>query len=462
MAIAFRSVGAVAGADSGNVASIGLPAGHTTDDVLILVAVQHDNVASTVSGYTLIDSQTNGASMTVRIFAKYDGGAESAPTLTHSGGGTTHCWIAAYSGVEAGLTLGIGASSLFHDSQNTTGSGTGTLTVTAPALSGLEAGDMRLNICAHDGTDTSGAITADWTPTSGFTERADTGRIGASSANNSELSDFLSSALAGTSASGNANGAAGTRNWIGFQMALNGEVPPGPYVVETAESSTNTAGTSHTINMPAGASGNLLLIVLAKGTPAITNATINALAGWTELLDESVSCGLYVAYRVADGTEGATITLTSSQIIRTASITYEIAQHDSGTAPAIATTATGTSATPDPPPITPPSSKDYLFIAFFDCTGAAEEADDDTWVNTAPTNYTNLLQKACGIAGTNLNGMIGSAERELTTGSAEDPGTFGKDVSTGWRAQTVIVHPEATAAGASLIWQPAPPSYFSR
>lgn len=221
-----------------------------------------------------------------------------------------------------------------------------------------------------------------------------------------------------------------------------------PAVAATNKSSTNNAGTTHTVNLPAftGGSaandiGQLLLVVLDKGSTA---ATINALAGWNELLDENSGNGLYVAWRKVDGTEGSTITLTSSASTRSAEITFRIsgAADPAVTPPTVGTTSSGTSATPDPPASsTPPSSKDYLFIAIAGMAG--EEADDDTWGNTPPTNYlpSPPLQKACGTAGTNLGGLILAASRQLTTGSAQDPGTFGVDVSAAWRAQTLLVHP---------------------
>jgi len=224
-----------------------------------------------------------------------------------------------------------------------------------------------------------------------------------------------------------------------------------PSVVDTpAESATITAGTSHVINLPAGAIGNLFVIIIDKGS---TSATFNALAGWTELLDEALANGLAILYRVADGTEGATITLTSSAATRTASIAYEIsgAEDPVVQAPQIGTTATGTSLTPDPPAVTPTGgAKDYLFITFVGMAG--EEADDDTWGNTPPTNYTPTppRQKSCGTAGTNLGGLIVSAERELNA-STENPGTFSVDVSAAWRAQTIAIHPA-----------PAPPPFVRK
>jgi hypothetical protein len=216
-----------------------------------------------------------------------------------------------------------------------------------------------------------------------------------------------------------------------------------PVVEQAIESNTTTAGTSHVVTLPTATAGQLLLIILDKGS---TSATINAHASLTELLDEASANGLYIAYRQMDGTEPASYTLTSSASTRTARIAYRIsgAENPATQAPQIATTATGTSATPDPPAsATPASSKDYLFIAFYGADG--EEADDDTWSDTPPTNYTPSppRQIACGIVGTNLGGLLAAAERQLTTGSAENPGTFAKDVSAGWGAQTIMVHPSS-------------------
>ena len=217
-----------------------------------------------------------------------------------------------------------------------------------------------------------------------------------------------------------------------------------PVVETTAESATPTAGTSHVIPLPTGiAAGDLILFVIAKGTPAVTNATFNAHGDYTELLDEAVSCGLAVLYRWADGTE-TNPTLVSSTNIRTATVAYRIsgAENPATQAPEIGTTATGTSVNPNPPALSPTGgSKDYLFICFWDSGTGAEQADDDTYVTAWPANYTHSQnQKTCGVAGTNLAGMIGAASRQLTAAS-DDPGTATVSDNTPWRAQTVAVHP---------------------
>lgn len=231
-----------------------------------------------------------------------------------------------------------------------------------------------------------------------------------------------------------------------------------PTVQEVVENSTNSAGTNHVINHPTVVAGELWLILLDKGSTA---ATVNAHADWTELLDENSANGLYVAYRWTTGGEGASTTLVTSASTRTASFLYRIsgAENPATQAPQLGTTASGSSATPDPPAsATPASAKDYLFIAFYGAAG--EEADDNTWSDTPPASYTPSppRMKSCGTAGTNLGGLIAAAERQLNTGVAQNPGTFAKDVSAAWRAQTVMVHPVSlqsytlTADAGSYAW----------
>lgn len=211
-----------------------------------------------------------------------------------------------------------------------------------------------------------------------------------------------------------------------------------PTVQTTNETAVSTAGTSHAINLPTGiAAGDLIVILLDKGSTA---ATFNSLAGWTEVVDENSANGITVWARDADGSEGATVTFTSSASTRSASISYRItgAATTAQQLPELSTVATGSSTAPDATTCTPTGGvKDYLWITFFGRAG--EEADDDTWATSAPTNYSNLLQKACGVAGTNLGGIIASAER-TNNAASEDAGAF--TIATGsWRAYTLAIHP---------------------
>jgi hypothetical protein len=210
-----------------------------------------------------------------------------------------------------------------------------------------------------------------------------------------------------------------------------------PVVAATNESITATAGTNHVVSLPAGiVAEDLIIVCMGIGSVA---ATINAHADYIELMDEGQAAGLYIAYRWALGGE-TNPTFVSSASTRDATITYRItgAIDPATQAPQVGTTAVGSSVNPNPPSVSVTGgSKDILAIALFSRNG--EEADDDTWVTAAPASYTNLLQKACGVAGTNLAGMIATAERQVTT-ATEDPGTF-TCATGGWRANTIVIHP---------------------
>jgi hypothetical protein len=208
-----------------------------------------------------------------------------------------------------------------------------------------------------------------------------------------------------------------------------------PVVAATNESATTSAGTSHVVSLPAGG-GGLLVVLMNKGAGV---ATINALAGWNELVDENLANGMFVAW--SDTETGATATFTSSANTRDATISYRIggALPGSVQAPELSTVATGSSVNPDATTCTPTGgAKDYLWITFFGMAG--EQADDDTLVTTTPTNYNSTLVKTCGVAGTNLGGLVASAHR-TNNAASEDAGQWVSVDNAAWRAYTLAIHP---------------------
>lgn len=213
-----------------------------------------------------------------------------------------------------------------------------------------------------------------------------------------------------------------------------------PTIVGTpTESATTSAGTSHVVNLPAGAAGNLFLLVMSKGP---VNTTINALAGWTELVDEAQASGAFCAWRTCDGTEGTTTTFTSASAVKTATIVYEI-NGQSAVAPEISAVASASTNAPNPNTCTPTGgAKDYLWFTWFVFGQAAEEADDDTWVNNAATNYSGLLQKTSAVAGTNIGAAVAVCNR--TNNAASEDAAWpasSTDQTITWRSFTIAVHP---------------------
>lgn len=216
-----------------------------------------------------------------------------------------------------------------------------------------------------------------------------------------------------------------------------------PAVRSSNESSTNTAGTTHTLNYPGTISaGDTLLILLGKGSVA---ATMDAVADWTEIVDENSARGGFIAWKKATGSETGTINFTSSASTKSASVMYAIsgATDPTVTPPQASTVATDTSDAPNPTTCTPTGgAKDYKWITFFILGGTGEELDDDTWCNNAATGYSNLLQKTSGVAGTNIGAYIASCDRNNNAPSEDAEWPAGTtDQSLAWRAWTIALHP---------------------
>ena len=211
-----------------------------------------------------------------------------------------------------------------------------------------------------------------------------------------------------------------------------------PIVQTSATTNGTTASATATVNLPTGiVSGETLVGILrtavagAHGWPA----------GWTELFDstadasdDNTSC----AWRKADGTEGATISVSQGNG-KYAAIVYRIsgATDPTVTPPEFAALATGTSATPDPGALSPTGgAKDYLWLWLGGWEGEQTSPPAGT-----PTNYTDALGASSGVAGAiTTNCRVASARRNLNAAS-EDPPFWSISVSDDWTATVVALHP---------------------
>jgi len=221
-------------------------------------------------------------------------------------------------------------------------------------------------------------------------------------------------------------------------------------VVESTATSLNdgnsaTNVTSHVVTMPAGvAAGNLILVLFV----ADTTPTITWPANWNQIVFvQPTGFTGEARYKISDGTEGASITVTTSVAEQSAHITYRISGHNSGTAPTgTITTAAATSVNPNPPAHNPATwdSEDTLWLAgFFSDNGSAADA-----ITAAPTNYASELMEQSGQATTAGVG-VGSAQRDLAAAS-DDPDPFTISASRAWRAFTIAVRPAGAAAPSSV------------
>jgi hypothetical protein len=220
-----------------------------------------------------------------------------------------------------------------------------------------------------------------------------------------------------------------------------------PAVATTNTSATTTANTSHTLNLPSGiASGDLLIAMLSgyigSGT---TPVDISWPSGWTEFFEQDASTGsLHLAvagaYRKADGTEGASITVTTNLSVRAAHNAYRITgAADPAVQPpeAAGTSDTATGTGIDPPSLTPTGgAKDYLWLAVAGWRRTGVSATTD------PTNYSSPIEgNSTGNAG---GTKLRSLNRQLNAAS-EDPSAFTLSANSERRVGvTIAVHPAAS------------------
>lgn len=216
MAIAFRAVGTVKKATTGNLTTIVLPTGHVANDILILHLVGCDNATGTMpAGWTQKLAVNNGASCRYEQWWKRDNGAETTPTVTRTGTKVASlCWIEAYSGVDSGL------ADPYRDAQTQTGTGAATtFTVTCPALTGVVSGDYLTAAMVYGVPITDGAPA--FAPIAGWTERVDTFQ-GAGVDEAAGAGDTLAATGSAGSVSATAtwNGTNAPK-WVGAQSALS-------------------------------------------------------------------------------------------------------------------------------------------------------------------------------------------------------------------------------------------------
>jgi hypothetical protein len=212
-------------------------------------------------------------------------------------------------------------------------------------------------------------------------------------------------------------------------------------VIEAVNGMSNTtASTTQTVPMPAGvAAGDLLIVGVSIDGAA---STLTWPAGWDVLVaitqHGTGSERTEVRSREADGSEGASIAITSSNEEASA---WSLRISGWGDVEAAAPVSTDGDATPDPPNLAPAAgAQDYLWLA-----GCGFHI---TVTCTKPTDYDmerELLP--------NLNGTprCQIASRELNAAS-EDPSNFTLSAgSFGQVAYTIAVHPATDPVGTGTM-----------
>lgn len=218
-----------------------------------------------------------------------------------------------------------------------------------------------------------------------------------------------------------------------------------PAVQTTASGNSGASTTSHTINLPASiASGDLLLAIVSM-TQYVGSPTTTWPAGWTALVNDAEVSGVMkyaIRYRRADGTEGASISVTTDNSCASAHATYRIDGHHASTNPEASSAGTGSSDSPDAPSLNPSNwgTEDTLWISAIAWRSNAVAA---VAISAYPSNYTGS-QTTDSWAVTTGPGV--SLSTRDANAASEDPGVATLDSTAIWGAHVLGVPPSSITA----------------
>lgn len=200
-----------------------------------------------------------------------------------------------------------------------------------------------------------------------------------------------------------------------------------PSVAGNAQSNQGTASTSHTVSLPGSiASGETLLVFMSFDG---LFSTVSFPAGWTVIRSLNSNPSAAIAWRKADGTEGASITVTTGGSLESIHTSYRITGAADPTVqpPEVGGDVSGSDTTPNPGSFTPSAGgAAFLWIAWVAVDGAGP-------ITAIPSGYGN--NQSHSIAPVTI-GLGDLAKHEAT----ENPGNFTKTGSAAYRAGVVAVY----------------------
>jgi hypothetical protein len=175
------------------------------------------------------------------------------------------------------------------------------------------------------------------------------------------------------------------------------------------------------VSLPTGiVAGNLLIAVVGNNG----DRTHTWPAGWTELTDDlngSISSAT-IGYRVANGSEGASITVTASSAAPSAHVAVRIT--GSFGTPVASSVATGSSTAPDSSVVSRGNGR--LYLAIFG------GRNNSFTINSPPSGYTTSRSSITGSASAAIAFLQSSA-------ATSDPSAWSLSGSCNWVARTVAV-----------------------
>jgi hypothetical protein len=175
------------------------------------------------------------------------------------------------------------------------------------------------------------------------------------------------------------------------------------------------------VSLPTGiVAGNLLIAVVGNNG----DRTHTWPAGWTELTDDKngTTSSATIGYRVADGSEGASIVVTASSAAPSAHVAVRIT--GSFGTPVASDVATGASSAPNSTSVSGGNGR--LYLAIFG------GRNNSFTINSPPSGYTTSRSSITGSASAAIAFLQSSA-------ATSDPSAWSLSGSCTWVARTVAV-----------------------
>lgn len=200
-----------------------------------------------------------------------------------------------------------------------------------------------------------------------------------------------------------------------------------------------TATDPWTVNLPASIAAGDLLVLFTRAAGAQSPTTPS---GWTlfrQSVDDANDDITQVYWRVADGSEGSTMSFDWSAAAKGCAICWRITGADTTKSPRPIegqAANVGTTANANPNAASGlDGSRDYLFLVIL-------AMDSETATFTAPSGYSNTVTANSGTAGAvATNCMAAGASRQATV-SSEDPAAWTSSApGAGWTSFTIAIWP---------------------
>lgn len=216
-----------------------------------------------------------------------------------------------------------------------------------------------------------------------------------------------------------------------FRYILDGVEGTPPATLSLASSTTATYGsgtTSMVVNKPSGVVSGELLVLLVN--QRATAAVFTPPTGWTQVGVMSNTGKTQVWYRVADGTEGTTFTVTSNTSANAVIGCLRFSNASTTTAPTF-TSATGNSTTATTPAATVATGGSIVLGVF-----AGGNANQSNVV--PPSGYTEVFDIRGAVSTTNP--WMEVAQKDVASASTEPAASVTIPSST-WMAAAIVVAP---------------------